>query len=113
MADKHGLETAALQAFVEGILRRMIFDGEQLSDLLAPLGLGWKARTKEELALMEDLIPLLHKLAQGREISGLGRMSNKMEETEMKPEKKRAKVPKLRFPEFRDAGEWENENCQV
>jgi type I restriction enzyme, R subunit len=72
IATKHGLEPAALQAFVDGILRRMIFDGEQLSDLLATLGLGWKARTRKELALMEDLIPLLHKLAQGREISGLG-----------------------------------------
>jgi type I restriction enzyme R subunit len=45
--------------------------GEHLSDLLAPLKLGWKARTQKELALMEDLIPLLHKLAQGQEISGL------------------------------------------
>jgi type I restriction enzyme R subunit len=35
------------------------------------LGLGWKARTKKELALMDDLIPLLHKLADGQEISGL------------------------------------------
>lgn len=72
IAAKHGLESAALQAFVDGILRRMIFDGEQLSDLLATLGLGWKVRTQRELALMEDLIPLLHKRAQGREISGLG-----------------------------------------
>jgi type I restriction enzyme R subunit len=72
IATKHGLEAAALQTFVDGIMQRMIFDGEQLSDLLAPLELGWKARTKKELALMEDLIPLLHKLAQGREISGLG-----------------------------------------
>jgi len=72
IADQHGLDAAALQAFVDAILRRMIFDGEQLSDLMAPLELGWKARTKAELALMEDLIPLLHKLAQGREISGLG-----------------------------------------
>ena len=72
IADKHGLESAALQTFVDNILRRMIFDGEQLSDLLAPLELGWKARTHKELALMEELIPLLHKLAQGREISGLG-----------------------------------------
>lgn len=71
IATKHGLEAAALQTFVDGIMQRMIFDGEQLSDLLAPLDLGWKARTKKELALMEDLIPLLHKLAQGREISGL------------------------------------------
>ncbi|OGT89531.1 MAG: DEAD/DEAH box helicase [Gammaproteobacteria bacterium RIFOXYA12_FULL_61_12] len=71
VAAKHGLAPAALQGFVDGILRRMIFDGEQLSDLMAPLQLGWKARTQAELALMADLIPLLHKLAQGREISGL------------------------------------------
>ena len=71
MATKHGLEPKALQAFVDSILQRMIFDGEALSDLMAPLELGWKARSQKELALMEDLIPLLHKLAQGREISGL------------------------------------------
>ena len=39
IADQHGLDTAALQAFVDGIMGRMIFDGERLSDLLAPLGL--------------------------------------------------------------------------
>ncbi len=61
IATKHGLEPAALQAFVDGIMSRMIFDGEQLSDLLAPLELGWKARTQKELALMEDLVPLLKK----------------------------------------------------
>jgi type I restriction enzyme, R subunit len=71
MAAQHGLETTALQTFVDGIIQRRIFDGEQLGDLLAPLELGWKARIKRELALMEDLIPLLHKLAPGREISGL------------------------------------------
>jgi type I restriction enzyme R subunit len=71
IAQKHGLERVAIQSFVEGIMNRMIFDGEHLSDLLAPLGLGWKDRTKKELALMEDLVPLLKKLAQGREISGL------------------------------------------
>ena len=70
-AEKHGIQTASLQTFVDGIMNRMIFDGEQLGDLLAPLELGWKARTKKELALMEDLVPLLKKIAQGREISGL------------------------------------------
>jgi type I restriction enzyme R subunit len=70
-AQKHGLETDALKVFVDGIISRMIFDGEQLSDLLAPLELGWKDRTKKELALMEELVPLLKKLAQGHEISGL------------------------------------------
>jgi type I restriction enzyme R subunit len=38
---------------------------------LAPLELSWKSRTQKELELMEDLIPLLKKIAQGREISGL------------------------------------------
>jgi type I restriction enzyme, R subunit len=71
IAGKHHLATAALQSFVDGILQRMIFDGEQLSDLMAPLELGWKARTQAELALMEDLHPLLSKRAQGRDISGL------------------------------------------
>jgi len=71
IAVKHGLEAAMLQTFVDVILRRMVFDGDALSDLFAPLELGWKARTRAELALMEDLIPLLKKLAQGREISGL------------------------------------------
>ena len=71
MAIKHGLETSSLKAFVDGIMGRMIFDGEALSELLAPLDLGWKARTKKELGLMEDLAPLLRRLAQGREISGL------------------------------------------
>jgi len=71
IADKHGLPANALQTFVDEVLRRRIFDGEILTDLMAPLELGWKARTQKELALMEDLGPLLHKLAQGREISGL------------------------------------------
>lgn len=71
IATKHGLLTAALQAFVDAIMSRMIFDGEQLTDLLLPLGLGWKARREAELALMADLVPYLQKLASGREISGL------------------------------------------
>jgi type I restriction enzyme R subunit len=71
IAQKHHLATAALQAFVDGILDRMIFDGENLSDLMARLDLGWKARTQAELALMVDLHPLLTKRAQGRDISGL------------------------------------------
>ena len=71
IASKHHLAVAALQGFVDTILQRMIFDGEQLSDLMSPLELGWKARTQAELALMEDLHPLLTKRAQGRDISGL------------------------------------------
>ncbi|OGB32736.1 MAG: DEAD/DEAH box helicase [Burkholderiales bacterium RIFCSPLOWO2_12_FULL_61_40] len=71
IATQHQLTPAALQTFVDGILQRMIFDGEALSDLMAPLDLGWKARAQAELALMKELVPLLTKRAQGRDISGL------------------------------------------
>jgi type I restriction enzyme R subunit len=71
LAVKHGLPADRLSDFVEGILNRMIFDGEQLVDLLAPLDLGWRERTQRELDLMNDLVPLLKKRAAGRTISGL------------------------------------------
>ena len=70
-AEKHGLAPETLQTFVDNILSRMIFDGEQLTDLLSPLDLGWRARTEKELALMANLVPLLKKRAGGRDISGL------------------------------------------
>ena len=71
LAERHGLNCDDLQNFVSTILDRMIFDGERLSDLFEPLELSWKTRSKAELALMEELIPLLKKQASGREISGL------------------------------------------
>ncbi|WML42007.1 type I restriction endonuclease subunit R [Neobacillus sp. OS1-2] len=71
IANKHGVEPASLQAFIDEIIGRMIFDGEKLSDLLEPLELGWRDRTKKELELMDNLIPLLKKLAGGRVIVGL------------------------------------------
>ncbi|BCG64231.1 MAG: type I restriction enzyme, R subunit [Methyloprofundus sp.] len=71
LAQKNKLETTRLQSFVDIILDRSIFDGEQLTDLLAPLELGWKERRLKELALMEELSPLLRKMAKGRELSGL------------------------------------------
>jgi type I restriction enzyme, R subunit len=70
-AQKHGLSTESLQAFIDNILGRMIFDGEQLTELLSPLDLGWRDRTEKELALMADLVPLLKRRAGGRDISGL------------------------------------------
>ncbi|WP_423814918.1 type I restriction endonuclease subunit R, EcoR124 family, partial [Pseudomonas viridiflava] len=39
IAFKHALEAAALQTFVDEVLRRRVFDGERLSELMAPLGL--------------------------------------------------------------------------
>ena len=71
IAKKHGLETSSLQTFIDEIIRRMIFDGEKLSDLMEPLELGWKERADKEEELMNDLIPLLKKLAKGRTINGL------------------------------------------
>ncbi len=71
IAETHSLTAESLQAFIDTILGRMIFDGEHLTTLLAPLELGWRARTQKELALMADLVPMLKKRAGGREISGL------------------------------------------
>ncbi len=71
LATRNGLSVEALQHFVGGVLERRIFDGEQLTELLAPLELGWKARTQKELALMNELVPILNKRAGGRDISGL------------------------------------------
>jgi type I restriction enzyme R subunit len=65
------LAPAALQGFVDGILQRMILDADALTDLMAPLELGWKARAQADTALMKELVPPLTKRAQGREISGL------------------------------------------
>ena len=71
LAQTHGLPAARLQAFVEAVLARRIFDGDALTELLAPLDLGWKARARKEAELMSALIPLLRKRAGGREIAGL------------------------------------------
>ena len=71
LARTHGLTNESLSAFVETILKRMIFDGEQLTELMEPLDLGWHDRLDQEQALMSTLVPLLNKRAHGREISGL------------------------------------------
>ena len=71
LARTYGLTTESLAAFVDSILQRMIFDGEQLTDLMEPLDLGWRERRERELTLMADLVPLLNKRSDGRDISGL------------------------------------------
>jgi hypothetical protein len=131
IAARHGLTTADLQTFVDGILNRMIFDGEQLSDLMAPLDLGWKARSQAELALMAELYPLLSKRAGRLEQQGFrvplrrrvaeergngtlhrsthpggGRMISNSQTSAAEEETKSMLVPKLRFPEFRGVEEW-------
>ncbi len=71
IAETHKLSVASLQSFVHTIVDRKIFDGEKLSELVAPLEMGWKDRTKKETAIMTDLIPLLKRMAEGQKISGL------------------------------------------
>ena len=71
LSASHGLPVAALQGFVDAILARRIFDGEALTELLAPLDLVWKARAQKEVELMRELLPLLQRRASGREIAGL------------------------------------------
>ncbi len=71
LAKAHGLAPETLSAFVAEILHRHVFDGERLTDLMAPLELGWKARSQAERALMHELVPLLKQRTQGQEISGL------------------------------------------
>ncbi|HRI01955.1 MAG TPA: type I restriction endonuclease subunit R [Saprospiraceae bacterium] len=71
IAQNNGLKFSALNEFTNTIISRMIFDADKLSELFSPLELGWKERTKRELALMEELVPVLRKKAEGREISGL------------------------------------------
>ncbi len=71
LAQVHQLTPESLATFVNTILQRMIFDGEQLTDLMKPLDLGWRERRERELALMADLVPVLNKRAHGRVIAGL------------------------------------------
>lgn len=71
IANRHSIDIEALRAFVDDVLWRKVFDGEVLTELMKPLELGWKARMTAEMALMEELTPLLKKRAEGQEISGL------------------------------------------
>ncbi len=49
-----------------GQIDRLVFDGEELADLSAPLELGWKARGKSKQAFMDDdLTPFLKNQTQG------------------------------------------------
>lgn len=77
IAESHSLSISSLQEFVHSIVERKIFDGEKLSELIAPLELGWKDRTKKETAIMIDLVPLLKRMVGGQKISGLSAYEEK------------------------------------
>jgi len=71
LAQKHGLEPTELQAFVDNVLRGLVFDWEELRDLLMSLNLSRQERSTKRTALAQDLIPLLRKRTGSQEISGL------------------------------------------
>ncbi len=71
IAGKHNIDKEALQQFVEKIIERKIFNGEELNVLLEPLDLGWRDRISKEEELMSDLIPLMKRMTGGQQISGL------------------------------------------
>lgn len=70
IAEKYGLEIEALKFFVDATLARMILDNDLLHELLSPLDLGWKERSKTRKSLIQDLTEPMQKRANGREISG-------------------------------------------
>lgn len=71
IANKHQLDITLLEQFTHHIVERKIFDGEELSNLLEPLELGWRDRISKEEELMSDLIPLMKRMTGGQQISGL------------------------------------------
>ena len=101
LARAHGLTTESLAAFVDTILQRMIFDGEQLTDLMEPLDLGWRERRERELALMADLVPLLNKRAHGRDISGLVAYEHGAHDDDRQADLRGARVAVSRVPQRR------------
>ena len=71
LARDHGLTNESLSTFVDNTLQRMILDGDRLTELMEPISSGWRERCERERALMDDLVPVLNKRAEGRDISGL------------------------------------------
>ncbi|MDE2127911.1 MAG: type I restriction endonuclease subunit R [Armatimonadetes bacterium] len=71
LAARQGLNAEEVQRLVDEVLQRRIFNGDRLTTLLEPLGLGWRQRVEKELALMNELEPLLRRRAGEREIAGL------------------------------------------
>lgn len=71
ISESHDLEYTSLKCFADNIIEVLRFDDSELTELLTPLKLGWKARTYKKIELMNDLMPLLRRMANGREIAGL------------------------------------------
>lgn len=70
IAEKFNINKDKLVRFALDIVRQKHFNGEDLSNIL-PDNVGWKEKSDIELRLMRMLIPVLNKMAEGREIRGL------------------------------------------
>ena len=106
LAQKHGLTPEALQAFVDTHpSAAMIFDGEQLTDLLAPLDLGWRARTRKGTGPDGRPRPAAEEARRRPGHLGPQRVRGVRHDDEGR--QANTLMPKLRFPEFRNEREWD------
>ena len=71
LAASHGLDPDGLRHLIQTVLDRGRFDDDDLRTLLAPLNLGWKARSHKQVDVMADLAPLLRTLADNPDLPGL------------------------------------------
>ena len=71
IATAFGLQYEILNEFVEKTVNRLIFDGDSLTDLFEPQDLGWRERVTKEKEFMARIVPLLKRMAKGKDISGL------------------------------------------
>ena len=60
-----------LTAFINRTLDRLILDGDDITELFGKLDLGWRERVTKEKEFMSRIVPLLKRMAKGKEISGL------------------------------------------
>ena len=71
IASDFQLDKDRLMAFITRTLDRLILDNDQLTELFEPLELGWRERVAKEKEFMARIVPLLKRMAKGKEISGL------------------------------------------
>ncbi|WP_300366803.1 type I restriction endonuclease subunit R [Brachyspira sp.] len=71
IAQRHKIDNEKLKAFVYHTSEMLILNEDSLTELVAPLNLGWIDRTNKEKAIMKDILPLLKKLSKDKIIKGL------------------------------------------
>ena len=77
LAKDFNLCYETVQTFVDETIQRNIFNAEKLTEIFAPLELSWRERVEKEITFMDKLGPILYKLNNGKEISGLSAYENK------------------------------------